>query len=162
MTILKDVMKNATPAILGSLLLSGIMLMTPVSGKVTTETNTKEALWTEADIEARLKTITVEDFKIEKVPLSQALVHLDNVLEPHGLQIKFRPTKEKDPVVQLKTRNLTMARNLSFLSQQVGYDWWVEDGVIIVATPGSGDALVTEFIPVKSTTVRRLTYSQGF
>ncbi|MDP4611782.1 MAG: hypothetical protein NWT02_11380 [Opitutales bacterium] len=55
-----------------------------------------------------------------------------------------------------------MARNLSFLSQQVGYDWWVEDGVIIVATPESGDALITEFIPVKSTTVRRLAYSQGY
>lgn len=154
-------MKNATPAILGSLLLTGIMLMTPVSGKITTDTNTKEALWTEADIEARLKTITVQDFNIEKVPLSQALAHLDSVVEPHGLQIQFRPTKEKDPVVQLKTRNLTMARNLSFLSKQVGYDWWVEDGIIIVATPGSGDAMVTEIIPVKSTTVRRLAYTQG-
>lgn len=135
--------------------------MTPVSGKVTTETNTKEALWTEADIEARLKTIIIEDFKIEKAPISKAIAHLDGVLEPYNLQIQFRPTKDKDPVVQLKTRNLTMARNLSFLSQQVGYDWWVEDGIIIVATPGSGDALVTEIIPVKSTTVRRLAYTQG-
>ncbi len=85
--------------------------------------HTPETLKTEAYIEARLKSIHVTDFNIERVPLSEALEHLDSVLAPHDLQIMFRPYADKDPEVRLKTRNLSFANNLSFLYKQAGYDW---------------------------------------
>ena len=113
---------------------------------------------TSAYVDARLKSIRITDFKIEHVVFSKALEHLDGVLEPHELQIIFRAYNAKDPEVSLKTRNLSFADNLSYLCRQAGYDWWVDNGVIIVAQPESNEALVTEIIPINNPTVRRLSY----
>ena len=117
-------------------------------------TPTKTAVY----VDARLKSIRITDFKIERVPLSKALEHLDGVLKPHDLQIMFRAYNEKDPEVTLKTRNLSFANNLSYLCRQAGYDWWVDNGVILVGQPGSNEAMVTEIYPISNPTVRRLTY----
>lgn len=64
---------------------------------------------------ALLDAIVIQDFNIHRVSLSQAIAHLDSVLEPHGLQLLFQKNGEKDPVVNLKTRNFTLTNNLSYL-----------------------------------------------
>jgi len=114
---------------------------------------------TEDEIHQRLDTIRVEDFQISKLTLSQAIQRLDGVVQPYGVQIVFEKAGDKDPVVNLKTRGLSFSRNLTFLCKQAGYSWSVEAGVVVVALPGTFNEdgpLVTEFISVKSPTVRRL------
>ena len=147
--------------LIGSLLLSGAFMTLPVSGTETTH-STENTNLSERHILARLDTITVDDFKIEKVSLSEALEHLDSIVKPHGMQILFQPIEGKDPTVNIKTRKLSLSRNLSLMCRQAGYDWTVENGVIMVATPGSGEELQTQIIPISSTTSRRLAASQGY
>lgn len=113
-------------------------------------------------IEARLKTIVIEDFNIQKAELSKVIAYLDTVVEPHGLQIQYRPLKgREEAVVNLKTRELSLSRNLSFLSAQGGYDWWVESGIIVVGLPETKETLITEIIPIQSTTVRRFVETEA-
>lgn len=101
------------------------------------------------------------DFNIEKAPLSKALAYLDALVEPHGLQILYKPVEGRaEPTVNLKTRSLTLSRNLGFLAAQGAYDWWVDNGVIIVGLPEAGEALVTEFIPIHNSTARRFVENQ--
>lgn len=114
---------------------------------------------TNQDVELYMKAMVVEKFNIERVDLKAALSHLDEIIAPYGMQIQYQPHNDAKRVVSLKTRSLTMSKNLSFLCQQVGYDWWVDNGVIIVGLAGSDEALVTEIIPVTSSTYRRLSYS---
>lgn len=114
----------------------------------------------DADVNAYMNAMVVNDFNIHRVQFSQAIDYLDSIIAPFGLQLYFHQTDDRDPIVDLKTRKLTMSRNLSFLCQQAGYDWWVEDGIIIIAEPGSDEALITEIIPIHSTTVRRLTIAE--
>ena len=142
--------------LIGSLLLSGVFMnAAPVLG---TETNINLS---ERHRLARLDTITVDDFKIEKVTLSQALEHFDSIIKPYGMQVIFQPIEGKDPTVNIKTRKLSLSRNLSLMCRQAGYDWTVENGVIMIATPGSGEELQNQIIPISSTTARRLSASQG-
>lgn len=113
---------------------------------------------TSRDIEMYMNAMVVEKFNIDKVELKDALNHLDEIVKPYGMQIHYRPHNESERVVSLKTRELTMSKNLSFLCRQVGYDWWVDNGVIIVGLAGSDETLVTEIIPISSTTARRIAY----
>ncbi|MGB0743611.1 MAG: hypothetical protein ACPGSB_03705 [Opitutales bacterium] len=109
------------------------------------------------EVEAYMEAMVVEKFNIHRANLKDALKHLDDIIEPYGLQILFRPHADESIKVSLKTRDLSMGRNLSFLCRQVGYDWWVDEGVIIVGMLDSDETLITEFIPVSSSTVRRFT-----
>ncbi|CAA6694957.1 MULTISPECIES: hypothetical protein [unclassified Lentimonas] len=72
-----------------------------------------------------------------------------------------QPIEGKDPTVNITTRKLSLSRNLSLMCRQAGCDWTVENGVIMIATPGSGEELQTQIIPISSTTSRRLAASQG-
>lgn len=152
-------MKRAHCLLISSVLLFQIALgESVVTPKVTTGSQEDGKVLSNHEVDAYLKAMVVQQFNIEKANLKDALNHLDKIIEPYGMQILFRPHKEEELKVNLKTRNLNMARNLSFLCRQVGYDWWVDDGVIIVGMMDSDEALVTEFIPVNSSTVRRVTY----
>lgn len=102
--------------------------------------------------------MVVEKFNIDKAELKDALNHLDGIINPYGMQIHYRPHNEEERVVSLKTRDLTMSQNPSYLCSQVGYDWLFDNGFIIVGVAGSDEAMVTEIIPVSSTTARRLSY----
>lgn len=83
---------------------------------------------TNRDVEMYMNAMVVEKFNIEKVELKAALTHLDDIIKPYGMQIHYRPHNESERQVSLKTRDLTMSKNLSFLCKQVGYDWWVDNG----------------------------------
>ena len=138
---------------LSSLLLAGVAFASSVHNGEGFDPNTGEVLTTEY-VQARLDTIVIEDFNIQKVQLSKALAHLDALVEPHGIQILFRPNKSgADPEVNLMTRNMPLSRNLSFMSRQGGYDWWVDSGVIVVGVPESNEALVTEIFPIKKSAI---------
>ncbi|WP_269523155.1 hypothetical protein [Coraliomargarita parva] len=154
-------MQNSTIVLLSVALLSSTATVTPLLSNSTNSPAPQHQNLTEAEVETRLETIIIEDFKMAKIPLSKALEQLDAITEPHGIQIVFRKIDDRDPIVDLKTRNLSLARNLSFLSQQCGYDWTVDMGVVIVAQPGTNEALVTDIIPVRSPTVRRLSKIGG-
>lgn len=146
--------------LIGSLLLAGGSFVTPVFANDTQSTTSANVSLSDPYILARLDSITVDDFKIEKTTLSQALEHFDSVVKPYGMQVIFQPIKGRDPGVNIKTRKLSLSRNLTLMCQQGGYDWTVENGIIMVATPGSGQRLETQIIPIKSTTARRLAASQ--
>ncbi|MGJ8641406.1 MAG: hypothetical protein ACSHYA_18600 [Opitutaceae bacterium] len=145
------------------ILLSSLLLVQASFGELVTSENpaakeSKTVMISNQEAEAYMNAIVIEDFYIHQADLGEALKHLDEIVKPHGLQIQFRPTKDEKRVVNLKTRDLSMSKNLSYLARQVGYDWWVDEGVIIVGTAGSNEALVTEFIPINSTTARKLAY----
>lgn len=110
----------------------------------------------------RLDALVIEEFEFKRVSLSQALASLDQQMAPYGLQIKFRPTRDRDPQVNLKTRALSLAKNLTYLSQQGSYDWHVENGVVIISEPGSAEQLVTEIFVLKSPTATRLAKAGRF
>lgn len=147
--------------LIGSLLLTGGSFVAPVIANDSTPLSSADVSLSEAHILARLDSITVDDFNIRKTTLSQALDHFDSVIKPYGLQVIFQPIEGSDPAVNIKTRKLSLSRNLTLMCQQGGYSWTVENGVIMVATPGSGEPLETQLIPIKSTTARRLAASQG-
>lgn len=111
---------------------------------------------TEGEVLALLDAIVIEDFDISKANISKAIDHLDTVMAPHGVQILFEQNGDKDPIVNLKTRNLSLTNNLSYLCKQGDYAWRVQNGVIVVGAPGAGEQLFTEIFYVKSPTVRRL------
>lgn len=148
--------KSALP-LLGILLLSGLAYGESVSKPSETTEVDGEKVLTEQYVEARLNTILIQDFNIHKAELSKAIAYLDTIVKPYGLQILYRPLDgREEPVVDLKTRNLPLSRNLSYLSAQGGYDWWVESGVIVIGLPETRETLITEIMPVQSSTVRRL------
>ena len=140
---------------------SGLMLfaltaVSPISAKSTQPHLPQPNNLTEADVLSIMDAIVIQDFDISKANLSKVIAHIDTVVAPHGLQILFEKVESKDPVVNLKTRNLSLTNNLSYLCKQGKYAWRVENGVIIVGAPGAGQQLFTEIFYVKSPTVRRL------
>lgn len=151
-------MKGTYCLILSSILLVQVTLGEPVNTDVSSAAKTTPTQMSDQQVRAYMDAIVVEKFDIHHADLEKSLNHLDEIIKPHGLQIQFRPNKEAERIVSLKTRNLSMSKNLSYLCRQVGYEWWAEGGLIIVGPIGSNEALITEFIPIKSTTVRRLAY----
>jgi len=151
-------MRFITPLLISSILLTGSLFGDTVEQD---SSNISENYLSEAEVNAYLKAIVVEDFDFHRATFSEALEKLDEVVAPFGLQILFRQYGERNTTVSLKTRNLSLSKNLTYLCQQAGYDWWIEEGIVVVAAPGSNDALVTEIIPLRSTTASRLVTIQS-
>lgn len=144
-----------------SLLFSGIVFGEPVIEETSTDNTIRITTLSNAEVEAYMNAMIVQDFSIDRVQLITALEQLDEIVAPFGLQILFLPDASKSKVVTLKTRDLTMAKNLSYLCRQVGYDWWVDEGVVVVGFPGSNEAMVTDIIPLKSTMADRFKRAGG-
>lgn len=94
----------------------------------------------EAEIRAYLDATIIPSFKAEKLPLSKALEKIQQALgEESGIVIVplFNP-KEIDPYVNITLRNLSVARILEFVCQQVNFAWSINEnagsgsGVIVV------------------------------
>ncbi|NQY31620.1 MAG: hypothetical protein HRT56_00435 [Coraliomargarita sp.] len=151
-------MKLITSSLISSLLLSGTLFASSV---VTTDSERTPAGMSDLDAQAYMNAIVVEDFHFHQAKFAEAVQKLDEVVSPYGLQILLRETKPADTLVSLKTRDLNMAKNLTYLCKQAGYDWWIEEGVIVVAVPGSNEVLVTEIIPLRSTTATKLAKIQS-
>ena len=118
--------------------------------------NTTPANLTEGEVLALLDAISIQDFDIHKAKLSSALAHIDEVMAPHGVQILFEQVGDNDPIVKLKTRNLSLTNNLSYLCKQGSYAWRVENGVVVVGAPGAGEQMFTEIYSLRSPTARKL------
>ncbi|MGJ8653403.1 MAG: hypothetical protein ACSHX8_09030 [Opitutaceae bacterium] len=151
-------MKGTNCLILSSLLLVQVTFGAPVDTDVSSAEKTTPTQMSDQQVRAYMDAIVVEKFNIHHADFEKSLNHLDEVIKPHGLQIQFRAGKEAERIVSLKTRDLSMSNNLSYLCSQVGYEWWAEGGLIVVGPEGSNEAMITEFIPLKSTTARRLAY----
>ena len=149
-------MKKLNILLSTSLILFGITAVTPVLAETTESSRTQLTNLTEGEVLALMDVIVIQDFNIEKVSLSQAIAHLDTVLEPHGLQLLFERNGTTDPVVNLKTRSLSLTNNLSYLCKQGSYEWRVESGVVVIGPRGAGEQMFTEIFYINSPTVSRL------
>ena len=151
-------MKGTNCLILSSLLLVQVTFGELVNTDLSSAAKTTPTQMSDQQVRAYMDAIVVEKFNIHHADFEKSLNHLDEIIKPHGLQIQFQPHKETKRIVSLKTRDLSMSKNLSYLCRQVGYEWWADGGLIIVGPIGSNEAMITEFIPLNSTTARRLAY----
>jgi len=155
-------MSTTSPILLCGLLLCAASSVSTLQAEATQTQSVQTNNLTDGEVQMRLDSILIQDFAFKRVKLSQALASLDKQMSPYGLQIIFKPTNGRDPEVNLKTRDLSLAKNLSYLSQQAAYDWHVENGVVIISEPGSGEQLVTEIFVLKSPTAYKLAKAGGF
>ena len=107
-------MRFITPLLISSILLAGSLFGDTVEQD---SSNLSENFLSEAEVNAYLKAIVVEDFDFHRATFSEALEKLDEVVAPFGLQILFRQYGERNTTVSLKTRNLSLSKNLTYLCQ---------------------------------------------
>ncbi|MGJ8640443.1 MAG: vWA domain-containing protein [Opitutaceae bacterium] len=119
-----------------------------------------ESARSEVEVRAILDGTIIPEFAVSSMPLSEVLELLSELL---GLNIVPLYSKEHvDPKVSLSLRNLSAAKVLQFVCQQVNFGWSIGNGVIFVAPAGgpeggSSGGLETEFFPVSRASVIRLT-----
>ncbi len=121
-----------------------------------------EQVLSEVEIRARLDATIMPEFIGSKMPLHKALTIIEEALgKDSGIRIIPLFDPKHGPVVNISLRNLSAARVLEFVCQQVNYSWSIESGMIVVSPSDSiggvsSDGLETEVFPVARATVIRL------
>ncbi len=79
--------------------------------------------------------------------------------EKDGINIVLIDPANKDPTVNIALRNLALNRVLDFTVESIGYEYDVQDDVVVVrpSTGVIGSRLETEFFPISRSTIIRLT-----
>ncbi len=79
--------------------------------------------------------------------------------EKDGINIVLIDPANKDPTVNIALRNLALNRVLDFTVESIGYEYDVQDDVVVVrpSTGVIGYRLETEFFPISRSTIIRLT-----
>ena len=79
--------------------------------------------------------------------------------EKEGINIVLIDPANKDPTVNIALRNLALNRVLDFTVESIGYEYDVQDDVVVVRPSAGviGSHLETEFFPISRSTIIRLT-----
>lgn len=130
------------------LLLGALLGAVPVSISIAAEESAARAVGDvpgEAEIRARLDAIVIPKVNFSGMPLSKVLAELE-ALAGKGSGIRFVQTaaETSDPKVNISLRNLSLARILAFVCQQVNHRWSVRDGVIVVEPITDGEVMETD------------------
>jgi general secretion pathway protein D len=112
----------------------------------------------------KMKSIVLPRVNFNGVILSRVIDTLSALseeydLENDGINIVLIDPANKDPTVNIALRNLALNRVLDFTVESIGYEYDVQDDVVVVR-PGSGvigSHLETEFFPISRSTIIRLT-----
>lgn len=126
------------------------------------EAASSEQKLSEVEIRALLDAVIIAEFKVEGMPLREVLALIEQKLgEKSGIRIIPLYSPEIDPEVNISLRNLSAARVLEFVCQQVNFSWSIDSGVIVISPSdgvggASSDGLETEVFPVARATVIRL------
>ena len=108
----------------------------------------------------KLRNIQVPEFRVSGSPLTRVLDTLSGLsqdLDPNGLGVNMVKPDGEDPLVTIRLRNLNMEQVLNFVAKQVGFTWEPQDGVVVFEKTGQDIFLETEFFPISTATVIRLT-----
>ena len=112
----------------------------------------------------KLSRIILPRVSFNDVPLSRVIDTLSALSEEYdltatGVNMVLIDSTSADPAVNLTLRNLGLNRILDFVVESVGYEYDVQDDVIVVrpGTGGPGARLETDFFPISRSTIIRLT-----
>ena len=112
----------------------------------------------------KLSRITLPRVSFSDVPLSRVIDTLSALSEEYdltaaGVNMVLIDSPRADPAVNLTLRNLPLNRILDFVVESVGYEYDVQDDVVVVrpGTGGPGARLETDFFPISRSTIIRLT-----
>ena len=112
----------------------------------------------------KMKSIVLPRVNFNGVVLSRVIDTLSALseeydLENEGINIVLLDPANKDPTVNIALRNLALNRVLDFTVESIGFEYDIQDDVVVVR-PGVGvfeSRLETEFFPISRSTIIRLT-----
>jgi general secretion pathway protein D len=111
----------------------------------------------------QLESIKIPRASFSDVPLSSVIESLSLLSEEYdpshiGINLVLIDAKQRDPHIHLTLRNLSLKRNLDFITESVGYEYEIEgDSVVVRPFQGLSQHLETQFFPVSRSTLIRLT-----
>ncbi len=114
-----------------------------------------------------LDSIVIQQVRLGDRPLSEVVRYLDQLLESKlpedlSLNVLFVNPDDRDPEVNLRLRNVSVAALVDFIARQTGTSYDLSEGVLIFSTrPSAGadaaSSLQTEIFPVSRSTIIRIT-----
>jgi len=87
---------------------------------------------------AKLKSAIVPRVTFSMTPLSSVLTALEMEAANHEIEVSISMEGDSDPPVSITLRNLSFEKVLDFLTESVGFQWTIQDGVIRVRPRAPG------------------------
>ncbi len=113
----------------------------------------------------KLASIQIPSVSFNRVELLRVAQSLSTLAEefdsstegPKGVNVVLLDPSDRNPVVTLSLRNLSLKRVLDFVTDSVGYQYEVQQDAVVIRPGGETSSLDTAFFPIARSTVIRMT-----
>jgi len=114
----------------------------------------------------RLRTIQVPELSLRDSPLDRACQQLSQAAQTYDkdqrpLNIVPVDPERKNPAINTTLRNVTMEQALDIVTKQAGFTYSVDQGIIYVRPDSGSSDLETEFFPLSTSAVIKMTGVSG-